>query len=103
MSRRYDRTDIAKVGLWSALVALAGAVGYIVSVPLQVLDVVGPLQDSIIAFVSSLIIATPFLLAMLALHHVVPEENRFWTHAAVLMAVIYATYNTLNYVVQLVV
>jgi hypothetical protein len=32
MSRRYDRTDIAKVGVWSALVALAGAVGYIVSV-----------------------------------------------------------------------
>ena len=101
MSRRYDRTDIAKVGVWSALVALAGAVGYIVSVPLQVLDVVGPLQDSIIAFASSLIIATPFLLAMLALHYVVPEEKRFWTHAAVLMAVIYATYNTLNYVVQL--
>ena len=101
MSRRYDRTDIAKVGVWSALVALAGAVGYIVSVPLQVLDVVSPLQDSIIAFASSLIIATPFLLAMLALHYVVPEEKRFWTHAAVLMAVIYATYNTLNYVVQL--
>jgi hypothetical protein len=59
------------------------------------------LQDSIIAFASSLIIATPFLLAMLALHYVVPEERRFWTHAAVLMAVIYTTYNTLNYVVQL--
>jgi hypothetical protein len=101
MSRRYDRAGIAKVGFWSALVALAGAVGYIVSVPLQVLDVVGPLQDSIIAFASSLIIATPFLLAMLALHYVVPEERRFWTHAAVLMAVIYTTYNTLNYVVQL--
>jgi preprotein translocase subunit Sss1 len=43
MSRRYDRTEIAKVGVWSALVALAGAVGYIVSVPLQILDVVGPL------------------------------------------------------------
>jgi hypothetical protein len=101
MSRRYDRTDIAKVGFWSALVALAGAVGYIVSVPLQVLDVVSPSQDSIIAFASSLIIATPFVLAMLALHYVVPEEKKFWTHAAVLMAVIYTTYNTLNYVVQL--
>jgi hypothetical protein len=101
MSRRYDRTDIAKVGAWSALVALAGAVGYIVSVPLQVLNVVSPLQDSVIAFASSLIIAAPFLLAMLALHYVVPEEKRFWTHAAVLIAVIYVTYNTLNYVVQL--
>ena len=37
----------------AALVALAGAVGYIVSVPLQTFDVVGPLQDSVIAFTSS--------------------------------------------------
>jgi thiol:disulfide interchange protein len=39
---------------------------------------------------------------MLALHHLVPTEKKFWTHAAVLLAVVYTTYNTLNYVVQLV-
>jgi hypothetical protein len=72
-----------------------------VSVPLQVLNVVSPLQDSIIAFGASLIIPTPFLVAMLALHCTVPEEKRFWTHAAVAFAVIYTTYCTLNYVVQL--
>jgi hypothetical protein len=38
---------------------------------------------------------------MLALHYVVPEEKRFWTHAAVVLSAIYATYCTLNYVVQL--
>jgi hypothetical protein len=97
-----QRAEVARFGFWSALVALAGAVGYIVSVPLQTFNVVGPLQDSVIAFASSLIIPTPFLLAMLALHHVVPTEKRFWTHAAVLLAVVYTTYNTLNYVVQLV-
>ena len=102
MTVGYERADIAKFGFWSALVALAGAVGYIVSVPLQTFDVVSPLQDSVIAFASSLIIPTPFLLAMLALHYVVPGEKRFWTHAAVLLAVVYTTYNTLNYVVQLV-
>jgi hypothetical protein len=101
MIRRHERADVAKIGFWSAVVALAGAVGYIVSVPLQILNLVSPLQDSIIAFASSLIIATPFLLAMLALHYLVPDEKRFWTHAAVLLAVIYTTYNTLNYVVQL--
>ena len=96
------RAEVARVGFWSALVALAGAVGYIVSVPLQTFNVVGPLQDSVVAFASSLIIPTPFLLAMLALHHLVPTEKKFWTHAAVLLAVVYTTYNTLNYVVQLV-
>jgi hypothetical protein len=49
MTVGYERADIAKFGFWSALVALAGAVGYIVSVPLQTFDVVGPLQDSVVS------------------------------------------------------
>lgn len=92
---------ISKLGFWSAIVALVGAVGYIVSVPLQILNVVSPLQDAIIAFGFSLMMPVPFLLAMLALHYTVPEEKRFWSHAAVVFAVIYSTYCTLNYVVQL--
>ena len=92
---------INRIGFWAAFVAFVGAVGYIVSVPLQIFHVVNPLQDSIIAFGFSLIIATPFLVAMLALHSTVSEEKKFWTHTAVVFAVIYTTYNTLNYVVQL--
>src|SRR5947209_9488853 len=65
---------ITKIGFWAAFVAFVGAVGYIVSVPLQIFNVVTPLQDSIIAFASSLIIPTPFLLAMLVLHSTVSEE-----------------------------
>jgi NO-binding membrane sensor protein with MHYT domain len=59
------------------------------------------LQDSVIAFSFSIIIATPFLLSMVALHYTVPEEKKFRTNAAVALAVIYATYCTLNYTVQL--
>ncbi len=92
---------INKIGFWAAFVAFVGAVGYIVSVPLQIFNVVNYFQDSIIAFGFSLIIATPFLVAMLALHATVSEEKKFWTHAAIAFAVIYTTYNTLNYVVQL--
>ena len=93
--------SISRIGFWAALVAFVGAVGYVASVPLQILNVVSPLEDSAIAFGFSLIIPTPFLLAMLALHYTVAEEKRFWTHAAVVFAVIYTTYCTMNYVVQL--
>jgi len=92
---------VARIGFWSAVVALLGAVGYILSVPMQILNLVSPLQDSIIAFGSSVIIATPFLIAMIALHYCVPVEKKFWTHIAISFAIIYATYCTLNYVVQL--
>ena len=93
--------SISRIGFWAALVAFVGAVGYVVSVPLQILNVVSPLEESAIAFGFSLIIPTPFLLAMLALHYTVSEEKRFWTHAAVVLAVIYIVYCTMNYVVQL--
>ena len=94
-------TSISRIGFWAALVAFVGAVGYVASVPLQILNVVTPLEDSVIAFGFSLIIPTPFLVAMLVLHHTVSEEKRFWTHAAVVFAVIYNVYCTMNYVVQL--
>lgn len=95
------KASVAGIGSWAASVAFVGALGYIVSVLLLILNAVSPLQDSTIAFGSSLIIATPFLLAMLALHYTIPEEKKFWTNAAVVFAAIYTTYVTLNYVVQL--
>ena len=95
------KRTIATIGFWSALVAFVGALGYVASVLVQILDLVSPIHDAFIAFASSLIIATPFLISMVALHHTVSEEKRFWTHVAVMLAVIYATYCTLNYVVQL--
>jgi hypothetical protein len=89
------------IGFWAAVVACAGAVGYMLSAFLQMFGVVNDLHDAIIAFGTSLLIPVPFLLCMLVLHHTVPEGQRFWTHGAVAFAGIYATYNTLNYVVQL--
>lgn len=89
------------IGFWAALVAFVGAVGYMVSAFLQIFRVVSDLQDAVIAFGASLLIPVPFLLTMLVLHHTIAEEQRFWTHAAIAFAIIYTTYNTLNYVVQL--
>ena len=78
-----------------------GAAGYDISVILLILDSVVGVSNSIIAFSFSLIIATPFLISMLVLDHTVSEEKKFWTNTAVVFSVIYTTYVTMNYVVQL--
>jgi hypothetical protein len=96
-----DENSVRRLGFWSAFVAFVAAIGYSVAQILQVVGVVGPPWDGVLIYGFSLFIATPFMLALLALHYVTPEENRFWSHAAVLFAVIYTTYVTLNYVVQL--
>jgi hypothetical protein len=90
-----------KAGFWSALVALVGIFGYSVAQILQVVGLVRYPLDAILIYGFSLCIATPFVLAMLALHYVTVEEKRFWSHVALLFAVMYAVYVNLNYVVQL--
>ncbi|MDT5116409.1 MAG: hypothetical protein QOE30_2148 [Mycobacterium sp.] len=98
---RHEQVAIRTAGFWAAVVALIGAVGYILSVPLQIMSMLNPTQDAVVAFASSLAIAPSFLVAVVALHHTVPPEKRFWTHVAVQLATIYATLACINYVVQL--
>jgi hypothetical protein len=38
---------------------------------------------------------------MLALHYSTPIESRFWTHAGLIFATMYAVFGTANYVIQL--
>ena len=71
--------SIARVGFWSALVAFAAASGYSISQILQVAGVVRYPLDGILIYGFSLLIATPFMLALLALHYMMPEEKRFWS------------------------
>ena len=92
---------IYRVGFWTALVAFVAAAGYSIFQILQILGLIGKPWDEILIYGFSLFIATPFMLALLALHHVTQEEKRFWSSAAVLFSVIYVTYVTLNYAVQL--
>jgi len=41
------------------------------------------------------------MIEMLALHHVVAPEKKFWSHGALLCTVVYVVFVTANYVVQL--
>lgn len=95
------RNSLYKVGFWSALVSLLGALGYSVAQILQIAGLVHFPLDAILIYGFSSCIATPFVLAMLALHYLTPGEKKFWSHAAVLFAVMYAVYVNSNYIVQL--
>ena len=95
------KETICKVGFWSGLVAFVAAAGFSVAQILQVMGLLSYPWDEILIYGFSLFIATPFMLALLALHHVTPDDKKFWSHAAVLFAVMYVIYVTLNYVVQL--
>jgi hypothetical protein len=57
--------------------------------------------DEVLIFGTSLCIIVPVVLEMLALHHSTSEDDRFWTHAALIFTTVYAVFGSANYVVQL--
>jgi heme/copper-type cytochrome/quinol oxidase subunit 4 len=92
---------ISKVGYWSGLTAFASAVAYDI---VQVLQVAGVLRfplDEILIYGTSLCIVVPFVLEILALHHLTSHDKQFWTHAALIFTSMYAVFVIANYVVQL--
>jgi hypothetical protein len=95
-----DKT-LYRIGFWFALVAFVAMVGFSVAQISQLFGVPSYPWDAILIYGFSLCIATPLMLAFLALHYVTPEERRYWSHAAVLFAVIYALFVSFNYVVHL--
>ncbi len=57
--------------------------------------------DDILIYGTSLCIVVPFVLEMLALHHLTSPDKQFWTHASLVFTIFYAVFVSANYVVQL--
>ena len=93
--------SISQVGYWSGLAAFASTVAFNVVQLLQVVRVLRFPLDEILIYGSSLCIVVPFVLEMLALHHLTSRDKQFWTHAALVFTIMYAVFVTANYVVQL--
>jgi hypothetical protein len=94
-------THVYSAGYRFGLLAFAANAAFVVAQTLQLVRVLRYPLDEILIYGFSLCIVVPFLLEMLALHHVVPAEKKYWSHAALLFTVLYAVFVTANYVVQL--
>jgi len=90
-----------RVGYWSGLAAFGATLAYVVVQVLQMLGLLRKPLDEILIYGASLAIVFPFVLEMVALHHVAPNETKVWSHAAVIFTTIYAVFASANYIVQL--
>jgi heme/copper-type cytochrome/quinol oxidase subunit 4 len=92
---------LGAVGYWCGVAAFASALAYDV---VQILQVAGVLRfplDEMLIYGTSLCIVVPFVLEIIAFHHLTAPDRRFWTHACLVFTTIYAVFVTANYVVQL--
>jgi uncharacterized PurR-regulated membrane protein YhhQ (DUF165 family) len=92
---------INKIGFWSGLTAFASTLAYVIVQLLQVAGVLNYPLDEILIYGTSLCIVIPFVLEILALHYITPDDKKFWSHAALIFSIIYSVFVTANYVVQL--
>jgi hypothetical protein len=93
--------SVSNVGYWCGLAAFTSTVAFVF---VQILQVAGMLRfpaDEILIYGTSLCIVLPFILEMLALHHLTTADKQFWTHASLIFTIIYAVFVAANYVVQL--
>lgn len=92
---------IYKMGFWSGVVAFAATTAFVVVQLLQLLGVFSFPTDEILIYGTSLCIVIPFVLEILALHCVTSDDKKFWSHAALIFAILHSVFVTANYVVQL--
>lgn len=90
-----------KTGFIAGMLAFLATIAFVI---VQIFQVIGSVRfpmDEILIYSTSLCIVVPFLIEMLALHYITPDNKKFWSHGALLFSVIYAVFVTANYVVQL--
>jgi hypothetical protein len=93
--------QINKLGFGFGILAFASNVAFIIVQTLQLLKVLKYPFDEIFIYGFSLCIVIPFVLEMLAFYYFLPEDRKFWGHAALVFTLFYAVFVSANYVVQL--
>lgn len=90
-----------KTGYISGIVAFGATLAFVIAQALQLLGILQYPLDEIAIYAASLLITFPLLLTTLALHYIVPEEVRIWSHAALLFTLAYIMFVGTNYIAQL--
>ena len=93
--------DAYKYGFRFGVVAFCANAAFVLVQVLQLLRIIRYPFDEIFIYGFSLCIVIPFLLEMLALHYITPNDKKYWSHAALIFTIIYSVFVTANYVVQL--
>ena len=92
---------IGRVGWVSGTCAFGFTIAYGIVQTMQLIHAISFPQDEMLIYGTSLGIAIPFLVTMLSLHYLTPQNKRFWTHGALIFSSAYLIFVTSNYVVQL--
>lgn len=92
---------VFQIGYLSGLVAFTATLSFVIVQTGQLLGLIQFPLDEVLIYSTSLAIAIPYMLQILALHYTTTPDKQFWSHAALLSALMYTIFVIANYVVQL--
>ena len=106
---------VVQIGFWSSLLSALLAVGWIVTLAVQ-MSIAPAAQWSgleqyvrdfrpieMLNLVPSLLLASTFVVMMVSVHLLAPAEKKVWTLTGLAFTIIYTVMATINYLIQLVV
>ena len=93
--------QVTQLGFWSAALTALFSIGFVAGF---ILPRVGLLQapwDIIVPVGASLLLAQTFVIMMVCVHYLAPDEKKLWSHTGLAFALLYAALVSIVYVVWL--
>jgi len=101
MAQITPTKTIYRLGFYSALISLVATISYSTVQLLQVMGILKYPTDAILIYGFSLCIAAPYLIAIIVFHECIDAQRKLWANIAGAFAIMYTTFVTLMYTVQL--
>jgi hypothetical protein len=93
--------QVTQLGFWSAVLAALFSLIFTAGATLGIVGVLRPPWDVIIGEGASLLLAPTFVVMMVCVHYVAPEQRKLWSHVGLSFALLYAALASIVYVVWL--
>jgi hypothetical protein len=92
---------ITQLGLWSAVLSALFSIAFIAGVFMDAAGVLQAPWDVIVPVGASLLLAPAFVVMMVCVHYIAPDQKKIWSHTGLAFALLYATLVSIVYVVWL--
>jgi hypothetical protein len=92
---------ITQLGLWSAVLSALFSIAFIAGVFMDAAGVLQAPWDVIVPVGASLLLAPAFVVMMVCVHYIAPDQKKIWSHIGFAFALLYATLVSIVYVVWL--
>lgn len=93
--------QVTQLGFWSAVLAALLSIIFTAGAVLGILGVLRSPWDVIVGEGASLLLAPTFVIMIVCVHYLAPDQKRLWSHTALAFALLYAALASIVYVVWL--